>query len=180
MSKSIGIWVCIKVRILTESPWKWIRLSQSFSVITDHFLLGTVLHIPVVLHVSCAALPCRSSIVCLCLFVPTPFPFQDNNEMLKTLCLSSLKTFRERWSTLEYLKKKKFLSTWAIYHNSVFEVPWSLLWLPEINFIEAGASKTPIAWHNIQRNTIDFHKKVWSSSIDGSCSKKFKIFLSYT
>lgn len=105
MSKSIGIWVCIKVRILTESPWKWIRLSQSFSVITDRFLLGTVLHISVVLHVSCAALPCRSSILCLSLFVPTPFPFQDNNEMLKTLCLSSLKTFRERWSTLEYLKK---------------------------------------------------------------------------
>jgi len=48
-----------------------------------------------------------------------------------------------------------------------------------MNFIEAEVKKMSVASF-IQRNTIDFHKKSWSFSTEGSCSKKSKIFLNST
>lgn len=110
----------IKVRILTETSWKWIRLSQPFPMsplivfcqlpCCISLLLSTFLSCPTLqVYHSLSLTPCPN-------IFSYPRKLWDAEENLP-----SLKTFRETWITLKYLKK--FLFNWAIYYNFNLRCP---------------------------------------------------------
>lgn len=91
VSKSVGIYVFIKVRVLTESPQEWIKLSQSFPVLS--LIVSDSYHTAYLLF-SVFLLPHCSADLAFCLLDPTPFHLQGNAEKLR-LSLSRLNIFSD-------------------------------------------------------------------------------------
>lgn len=108
VSKSTGIWVNIKVRILTETSWKWIRLSQSFSMspLIVFCQLPCYISLLLSMFLGCSILQVYHSLSLT--VVPTIFPLRGNDETLTRVYLVSRHSGRSE--SLWNISKNFFLT----------------------------------------------------------------------
>lgn len=131
VSKSSGIWVCIKVRILIETSWK---LGFHSPFLYHHWLFSVSCHAAFLFCCPCssAGLPSKFTILCLWLLVSIPFPFQWNYGMLKRVYLVSRHSGR-----LE--------SLWNSSKNSSLTEPFTIILIWGV-LISTVATRNKLYW----------------------------------